>query len=297
MEEPSPRSSRLALAGGLLAAIVVGGGGFLLGRATDERTPAAVAAPEPAPAPVPLPEKPADPVSSGVLGRADLIALVAAAADAAAAGRDPGPEIAQADGRRFELRLPFGCTGPAADGSAAPMGWRYDSKEQALRVAIDPVAWPAQDWWPSESQPRVEAIEGFWLERPWTSSEACPAGGDRSAAPGTEPVTLPGQTLAIGQIFFAQGGRGSRRDGKPFEAVVRVPEDRLDSSRGFRLRISGRIARAGNAGPVLCRQPGGPEQRPACLVSVVMDEVAVENPAGGSTLATWSLASGKSPEG
>jgi hypothetical protein len=232
---------------------------------------------------------------SGVLGRADLLALVGAAADAAAAGRDPGPEIAQADGRRFELQLPFGCSGPSEDAAAA-MRWHYDPKAQALRIFVDPVAWTAQDWWPAGEADGVEGIEGFWIARPWTSSEGCPRGGDRPAAAGTEPVTLPGQTLAVGQIFLAEGGRGGRRDGKPYEAVVQVAEGDLNASQGFRVRMSGRVARTGGLGPVRCRQPAGPEQRPICLVSVVMDEVAVENPASGETLATWSVGTGKTTE-
>lgn len=292
MEEPSPRSSRLALAGGLLAAIVVGGAGFLLGRSTTERAPVAAA---PAPA-APAPKEAAEPVSSGVLGRADLIALAAAAADDAAAGRAPGPAIAEADGRRFELRLPFGCEGPASEEGAEAMRWRYDSEAGVLRIRVDPVAWSAGDWWPAESAPGVEAVEGFWIARPWTSSEACPPAGAGPAAAGTEPVTLPGQSLAVGQIFSAEGARGGRRDGKPYEAVVRVEEGKVQAGQGFQVRISGRIARAGGLGPVRCRQPGGPEQRPICLVSVVMDEAALENPASGETLATWSLAGPAKPE-
>ena len=285
MEEPSPRSSRLALAGALLATIVVGGAGFLLGRVTTEQKQAAIAPPLAAPTPTPAPQT----LSSGIVGRADLIALAAAAADAAAAGRDPGPEIAQAAGRRFELRLPFGCDGPADDENAATMRWRYDAKAQALRIHVDPVTWTAQDWWPPDPGNSVEAIEGFWIARAWTSSEACPERGDRPAAAGTEPVTLPGQTLAVGQIHYAGGARSGRRDGKPYEAVVRIAEDELDAAEGFRFRISGRSARAGGVGPVRCRQPAGAEQRPICLVGIVIDDVAVENAAGDRTLATWSL--------
>lgn len=284
MEEPSPRSSRLALAGALAAAIVVGGAGFLLGRGTVERPPPVAAPPIVAPAPTPSPE----PVSNGVLGRADLIALAATAADAAAAGRDPDPDIAKADGRRFELRLPFGCDGPAGEDSTAAMRWRYDAEDGTLRVHVDPVIWTAQDWVPRDPT-GIEAIEGFWIARPWTSGEACPVGGAQPAAIGAEPVTLPGQTLALGQVFLADGPRGGKRDGKPYEVVVRVSESELDTSSGFRLRVSGRIAGSLGAGPVRCRQPAGPEQRPICLVGVVMDEVAIENAASSKTLATWSL--------
>lgn len=292
MEEPSPRSSRLALAGAALAVIVVGGGGFLLGRMTTQREPVAIAPPVAAPVLKAAPE----PVSSGVLGRADLLALAAAAADAAAAGRDPGSAMAQADGRRFELRLPFGCNGPAAQDSEAAMRWRYDAKARALRISVEPVTWVAQDWWQSEIPASVEAIEGFWIDRPWTSSEACPELSGQPAAGGAEPVTLPERTLALGQIFFAGGGRGAKREGKPYEAVIRIAEREPQAAKGFRVRISGRIARAGGVGPVRCRQSAGAEQRPICLVTVVMDEVAVENGATDETLATWRLGGRDGPE-
>ena len=291
MEEPSPRSSRLALAGALVFAIVVGGAGFLLGRSTTEPAQVVVAPPAATPVPKPVPE----PASSGVLGRAELIALAAAAADDAAAGRTPDPEVAEAAGRRFELRLPFGCGGPAGEESNAAMRWRYDAEDQALRIQIDPVTWTAQDWWAGDAAADVETIEGFWITRPWTSSESCPTGG-RPAAPGVEPVTLPGQTLALGQIFSSGGARGGRRNGEPYETTVRVPEGELNASDGFRLRVTGRIARAGGTGPVRCHQPAGAEQRPICLVSVVMDEVAIENPISGKILATWSLGGRNTPE-
>lgn len=169
------------------------------------------------------------------------------------------------------------------------MRWHYDPKARALRIHVTPAAWTVQDWWPADAVKDVEAIEGFWIARPWTSSEACPSERGRPTPAGPEPMTLPGQTLAVGQIFQVGGGRGGRRDGKPYEAVVRMEEGDLETAEGFRLRISGRIARTPGGGPVRCRQPAGPEQRPLCLVSVVMDEITIENPATGEALATWSL--------
>ena len=67
-----------------------------------------------------------------------------------------------------------------------------------------------------------------------------------------------------------------------------MAEDDLDTSQGFRLRISGRLTRAGGPAPAICRQTSA-AQRPVCLVTVAMDEVAIENPATGETLATWTL--------
>src|SRR5690606_12942314 len=72
MREPSVRTSRLAIAGGLAAIIVVGSAGFILGRGTagPEAEPAPPAVVAPTPTPAPGPEIPA-----GVLDRAALVSL------------------------------------------------------------------------------------------------------------------------------------------------------------------------------------------------------------------------------
>jgi hypothetical protein len=297
MREPTPRASRLALASAVAAVIVVGGAGFLLGRMT---------APAPKSVPVlPSPSATPEPTAtlSGVLGRADLIALAAAAADRSAGGQ-PTPDAMQAPGRRFEVRLPFGCNGPAAKGADGPMRWRYDSAAQALRIHVAPVTWTAADW--SADDSRVQAIEGFWIARPWTSSEACapqPPAGEPTAAEATAaapaspepaPTAAIRPTLALGQVFVAEGPRRGRRNGQAYEAVVRVPEAELDTSQGFRLRISGRIAAGLGAGPVTCRSAAA-DQRPACLVAVIIDEVAIENPVSGNALAEWTLGGRSAP--
>ena len=287
MKEPSPRGSRLALAGALVAALLVGGGGFLLGRATDRRVEIVTVPTAP-----PSPAKP-EPLVRGALDRAELLALAAAAADVAAGGQDSGEQVASAEGRRFELRLPFGCDGPIEEGGSSSIGWRYDRKTGSLRVRAAPVLWSREDWWPADTRMDIEAIEGFWIARPWTSSEACPAKPGTPVEPGLTPTASPAPTLALGQLFTAEDSRTGRRKDQPYEAVIRVPEEGLDTSKGFRLRISGRIAAATSRDPVRCRRPQPPEQPPLCLISVVMDEVAIENPASGETIATWDLRGGE----
>jgi hypothetical protein len=290
MEEPSPRSSRLAIAAALATVIAVGGAGFLLGRGTS-------VPPKPAPPPAaaaPTPTASAEPIFKGVLGRDDIIALAAGAADAAAAGRPPSPDIAQANGSRFELRLPFGCAGPAAEGSDAAMRWRYDAKSQTLRIHVAPVVWTAADWWAADAAPDVEGLEGFWIARPWTSSEACPGVADTPVSEGAMPAQQD-RTLALGQVFFPETARGGRRNGAAYETAIRVPEAEFDPSQGFRLVVTGRVASNRLMGPVLCRQPTGPDQRPICLVSAVIDEVGIENGATGERLATWSLGGRNTP--
>jgi len=286
MKEPSPRSSRLALAGAVAATIMVAGFGFMIGRAMSDggrgEVSQAVRAPMPTRAPV------LEPGWSGILGRADLIRLAAAAADDASGGSAVHPDLGRIDGRRFELRLPFGCYGPDAETSDTAMGWQYDASDNALRLRVEPSSWTAQQWLSGDTAVGVDTIEGFWIIRPWTSSETCPVEKQR-AARSEEPVTLERQTLALGQIFYSDGARAGRRDGEPFEATVRISEDRLEVSGGLTLRISGRISAAPGAAPIHCRQPEPAEQRPLCLVSAVLDELAIENPASQKTLAIWSL--------
>lgn len=303
MEEPSLETSRRIFAGAIAAALVLGGAGFLLGRATSPeagQTPSDDEPVETEPLPIPALE--------GPLTRPDVLALAALAVDATAAGVAPGEELVQSDGRRFEIRLPFGCSGPTA--RDAEVGWTYDEASETLRLFVTPQRWTAQDWPFSETGAEtIESIEGFWIDRPWTSSEACPAEppvpdaaeaeGDEEASDRTEaesaaeegepPVPPPAPaTLAVGQIYTAESPRSGTRQGEAFRAVVRVTEDELDTSQGFRLRIGGRLTRAGGPAPAICRQ-ASPSQRPVCLVSVAMDEVAIENPATGETLATWTL--------
>ena len=284
MQEPSLRTSRLAIAGGIAAVIAVGGAGFFLGRSTapDPGPSDPVVAETPAPQPSPSPE----PVR--VLGRADIIALANEATDALVAGEPVPAAVHDAVDRRFELAVPFGCGGAAGEDSAAPLRWRYDSEEEALRLHVATTSWSAADWGLAEAAP-AEAIEGFWIARPWSSSGDCPQRAGQARASGMEPVTIPGQTLAVAQFFADDTRRAALRDGRPFESVQRVPREDFAAPRGFRLLLSGRIDSLPGGGPVRCIQPAGIEQRPICVVAVTLDEVRIENPATDDLLARWPI--------
>ncbi|TRW17742.1 hypothetical protein [Glacieibacterium frigidum] len=277
MLEPSPRSSRLAIAASLAAVLALGGGGYLLGRATAPE-PVPVAAPTEAPAPV-APLEVEVPVER-TLRRADLIALGAAAADAFAGGTALPEDMRERAGQQFELSLPFGCDGPAAAGSDAPLRWRYDETAKVLRVHVAPATWTPPDGWQDPAE-ATEAMEGFWIAQPWTSRETCTPPGVAA------PATPPDQTLGIVQLVFPDTPRQVRRDGKPYEAVLRVAPDAVDLSQGLRIRLTGRIGRFPDDAPVRCRQPGGRDQRPVCLIAMRIEQVAIENPVTGAVLSTW----------
>lgn len=275
MQEPSVGTSRLAIAGGVAATIAIGAAGFFLGRATypapEPITPVVIEAPAPQPSPTP--------VSPPVWGRSEIVGLAAAASDALASGK-PLPDLAdRAIGRRLDLAIPFGCSGPAEESSHAPLRWRYDAQDRALRVHVEPMRWTGVDWSLGKEQ-AASSIEGFWIPRPWSTSDACPRRRPATAS-GTETVLLPGQTLAVAQF--------TGDDERVFDTVQRVTPDQFDVSQGLRLRLRGRIDRVPGAGAVRCIQPAGSEQRPICVVAISLDEVAIENAATGAVLATWSV--------
>lgn len=257
----------------------------MLGRNTAGRAePPPQAAPPAVTPAVPEPALPQLPAVQPPLGRGELIAAAASAADAFAAEQALPESVVQLAGREFDVRLPFGCPG-ASDAQQVPLSWRYDREREVLRLRAEPVRWAPDEWLAADGAPPIETIEGFWVARPWTSSETCPA-----RASGTLPASsASNETLGLAQFLSADGSRVGRRDGKAFQAVEKVAAEALDASRGFRLRLRGHVV-AGPGAPILCRAPEGPDIRPACLITVTLDEVAFENPANGSTIATWDVA-------
>lgn len=298
MIEPSPRVSRLVVASAVAAIIVLGGGGFLLGRATVPEPPTPFVA-APAPAPVGTPTTHEKTIVRDLV-RADIVALANAAADAASSGAALPKDVSGADGRRFRIYLPFGCDGPAPADSDTLLRWRYDAGTSSLRVSVASVAWDPAEWLSTkdsvqsedEANATSESLEGFWISRPWSSLEMCKRATPSAVRSGGEAVTLPGQTLGLVQIFTEDDSRTARRSGKPYESVIRTDLKDLKIEQGLRVRLDGRISHFPDGPTVRCRQPAGAEQRPVCLIAVSFDDVAIENPATGETVATWPSANG-----
>jgi len=297
MHEPTPRTSRFVVAGSAAAIVLIGGGGFLLGRSTAPSPPPTIASPPP----LPIAEKSVVPEAPAarILSRSDIIAIANAAADASSSGSQLSESASAAEGSRFEVDLPFGCDGPAVEDSREAFQWRYDAKSSSLRVSVVPAVFEASEWLGEPSSDvgnamptatRGEALEGFWIARPWSSRGTCESGGSTAIPLGIDAVTLPGQTLGLAEIFTEEGSRSARRGGKPYESVRRMDATDLKIDQGLRVRLSGRIARFPNGSTVRCRQPAGKDQRPVCIVAVSFDDVAIENPSTKETIATWPSA-------
>lgn len=280
MGEPSRRSSRLMIVGIAIGLFGAASGGFLLGRG-DPPAPPVTGRPHPSAVPAPAPARPRVKLSRG-----DLILAASRAADAYAAGQPLPPQVAELAGHEFELRLPFACPSTPQAGAGA-LSASYDADAGALRARAEPVIWAAGEWLarsvpePGAENP-AEVIEGFWVPRPWTSSEICPPAGDGGVADAPAETTL-----GIAQIFTAGDSRLGRRNGKAYEAVERVSAEALDLTRGLQLRLRGKLAQAPSGAPVLCRALGN--GRPVCLLVASLDQIAMENPATDETFATWDV--------
>ena len=261
--------------------LLAAGCGALALACTPEREEPAPPPPAPAPAPPAAAPAAPPPIVTPPLGRADLIEGARAAAESLVSGA-PYPEAVTAlAGRQFRLRLPFGCAGPSP--ADAGVGYSLDPETGTLRLSAAPQVWTETPWagalTPAGAEP-PEAVEGFWVRRPWLSAEGCPA--QPRPAPDLPPSP---ETLGLAQVFDAESSRLLRRGGRPYEATRPLPPDAPPPAGGFRLVLEGRVA-DGVRHPIRCRSEGA-DRRPVCLVLVRFARVAFETP-DGVPLEEWT---------
>jgi hypothetical protein len=253
---------------------------LVLGSCSETQQPAnesvlapvnAVAEPAlPIPLPVPLP----------VLRRRDLIVAAAAAADAVAGGTAVAPSNAALLGRRFEVRLPFGCDGPAPADDTQWAGWTMNTESGALKLSARSEL-SAEDPWVHAiaGGTGFEAAEGFWMRRPWTAAEACPAQPDFAPEPGET------QTLALVQLFAAEAPRTRQRGGRPYTSTIKLSDEERERPRTFRLLLEGRVTGFADRQPVHCSQSAA-SARPRCAIAVEFTRIAFED-ADARIVAEW----------
>lgn len=277
---------RLALAAAviLIGLVIVA---LVAGSFGDRGRPSDTAAPADEPRPLQI-DTPPLPIPDPPLSRADLIGLAAHAASAHATGQPLKPEDAALVGRNFVVRIPFGCGGPIAAEATSGAHWRHDAAAGSITLRAYPEIWTDAAWVRAlaGSMP-FDAVEGFWLSRPWIASEDCPRPGSPAAEAAEAPAAAGEKTLGLAMFFAPNSSRVLRRGARPYEFVGKAPADGVPiAPKGFRLMLAGRIVGFSETEPVRCRSEG-PSRRPVCLVAVAFDHVAFEDPAAGKTLAEW----------
>lgn len=269
MSERSANPNRLRLILGAVVFVMILGavGVMLLGRDPAPRE----AEPAPEPEVVEPVQAPAIPLPPPPLIRADLLQVAADAAAAYAAG-EPAPEgHAGLAGRRFRVRIPFGCFGPRPAGSEASAGWEYADDGRAVRLSARPEAWADTAFVAQLGGGPYEAVEGLWIPRPWMNGDGCPP--LRVDPLGGAPAASP-QTVGLAAFFQADSSRVDQRGDRPWQATLRAPEgETLARPAGFHLIVEGRLEPFADGAPVRCNS-AGPDQRPVCLIRIQRDRVA-----------------------
>jgi hypothetical protein len=259
-------------------------GAWLASLAVVATFSASVAGCSPKPKETPAPAPPAvEPALSlavppPAIERAELLSIVAEAASAFAQGR-PAPKAASdLSGRRFSVRLPFGCLGPGGDG---PASYAYDAGKASLKLTARPQVWTKdQAIRPLVAGPTTETIEGFWIPRPWITEDACPALRPQPIPVPPAPAPVP-HTVGLVSTFEAGDSRLQQRGDRPYEVVRKAD---TPPAGAFHLVLDGRIIDGPN-GPIVCRSDDA-DRPPLCLVRVEFDRVAIEA-ASGEVLGEW----------
>lgn len=267
--------------------VVLAASGLLLS-ACDPSEPAETPV-EAVPVTEPAAPPPAVPVVT-TLNRQDLLAGLRRAASNYASGvqtEGADPLV----GKRFSVTVAFGCRGPepTVEGQAEGLArWSWAPERRAIQLSMTPGDWTDSALIADAGGENWEAVEGFWIARPWMENGGCPALTADPLASG--PAAPSPQTVGLAAVFTADGSRLERRNGRAYAHSVR-PEGEAQAvaapTDGYRLRLQGRMASFPGGRAIRCRA-AGPDQRPVCIAAVNLDRVAFET-AGGETLSEWRI--------
>lgn len=254
------------------------------------------------------PMVPALPIVVPPLSREGLLLAVVHAASAAALGQADTEAQRQLDGKRFELRMRFGCGGETPATPDDPRSWTFDAKRRVLSLQVKPELGKKLPLMEELSGDTYEAVEGFWIRRPWLLTSACPASPPEEAAPeaaaspqtdtkqvaSEKPAATPSPDadltprIGIAQFFTPTDARTHRRDNRAYKTTRVLKEGEAPSAAGYDLVISGRLRRLADGRVIACRV-ADPSAPPDCILSAEFDKVSIELPSG-EVIAKWSSA-------
>jgi hypothetical protein len=232
------------------------------------------------------------------LGRAEIVAAAALAAEATALGQAPPAGNAKLVDRRFEVRVPFGCGGAT---KGAWWNWSFDELTSRLTLSATLSRVSKSAWLDGLASPLVfDKANGLWMDHPWITSDTCPVtpkGGMQDektsggAPPGSAQV-LPAEpepgAIGLVQFFDLKAPRTRQQGDRPLDYIGKWAGPAAPGQGGFLLHMSGRIRSFPGGEPVRCQQ-GSANERPACVVRIEIGEISFELPGSHENLATWQF--------
>jgi hypothetical protein len=219
------------------------------------------------------------------------------------------------------VRLPFGCGGDTnVIGAAGGLPRLARNEDGSLTLAVTPEDLSASVLVPATREGAVdkwEAVEGFWIARPWSSLDVCrtsaaqpapapdpapspaqtadktPAEGKTLEAKTVEtvaspPVVQPERSAGLAAVFETGGSRLGRRQGQAYVHVIRGEKGVAPTPApgGYALRLEGRLTAFADGKAVHCVQKDA-ESRPVCVAALRLDRLAFEDGATGALLSEW----------
>ena len=244
------------------------------------------------------------------LDRAAILAAVAQAGSATAAGAELSPALRALDGRQFEIRIRFGCRGPSSEPEQDWLRWTHDQESRTVRLYARPTISKAEPMVAKLGPQEFEAVEGFWIPRPWLLQPVCPATAaiERVDEPQPSPADQPrdeqqrpnpqetadeppeprrsAPRVGIAQFFTSTDSRTGRRDNRAYEAVHTLKEGQAIGSQGFNLVLAGRLEALPGRGVIECVASNA-DTPPECIVSADFDRAWIEQPETREVIAEW----------
>jgi hypothetical protein len=189
-------------------------------------------------------------------------------------------------GRRFTIRIPFGCGGLGVTAPTAQASVELDPATNSLKLTAQPSIWTTLPVLQNlTSTSKIETVEGFWIPRPWITSETCPP--VRATPLPATPTPATAQTVGLARMFEKGGPRVLMRGDKPYQTTVKLAKDEAAVlSHTYRLVLEGKLVGYGDGHATHCWSES-PDHRPICLYAVAYDRVAFEDANTGATLAEW----------
>lgn len=221
------------------------------------------------------------PLPAAAMNRAEFLNAIAEAANAHVAGLDDRSAQSSLQGRRFAIRLRFGCSGPAQAGSIDALRWTGGKDASSLEVRATPNISLDEPMLKDLSEETIESVEGFWIPRPWLRADACP----RPAAGEAEGEPAP-PVAGIAEYFTKEDSRVRSRSGRAYSAVEKLGANDVLPTEGLVLLLEGRLTAWPNGRVIRCSGDGR-SSPPGCIASAHLDRAAVLHPATDDVIAEW----------